>query len=167
MARHGLSKLECAEVLADLRRECPTISDEVLVWLAESYAFEATVDFDSDDLIALLGQPGKKVIYKETFSLDNTPVVALQTILSRIRREARSDERYSGALLVFRVTRAQLNHYWPDSINEMMIQVRELVGRRGSADFGVITDEGVGENFELYILLSTPSTAILPEWSSR
>lgn len=167
MARHGLSKLECAEVLADLRRECPKISDEVLVWLAESFAFEATVDFDSNNLIALLGQPGKKVIYKETFGLDNTPVVALQTVLSRLRRETRAEERYSGGLLLCRVTRAQLKSYWPDSINEMMRQVRELVGQRGGADFAVITDEGVGENFELFILLSTSSTPTLPEWSSR
>lgn len=163
MGRQGLSKQECAEVLADLRRECPTISDEVLVWLAETFALEATVDFDPNDLIALLCQPGKKAIYRETFSLDKTPVVALQTILSRLRSETRADESHSGGLLICRATRAQLKGYWPDSINEMMIQVREQVGRRGSADFGVVIDEGVGENFELFILLSISSTATSSE----
>lgn len=167
MGRQGLSKLDCAEVLAELRRGCPTISDEVLVWLAETFALEATVDFDPNDLIALLGQSGKKVVHKETFSLDKTPIVALQTILCRLRRETRADEHFSGGLLICRVTREQLKRYWPDSINEMMIQVRELVGRRGSADFGVVIDEGVGNNFELFILLSTSSTTTSSKLSSR
>lgn len=154
MARLGLTEQDCTEVLDDLRRQCPTISDKVLVWLAETFAFEATVDFDPSDAVALLNQPGRKVISKETFPLEYTPDVALQTLLSRIESTIAADEECSGGLLICSVTRAQLSRYWPASINEVMKRFREMVGPCSDASYGVIQDERKVVGFELFIVLS-------------
>ena len=153
MARSGLTKQECAEVLDDLRRQCPTISDEVLIWLAETFAFEAWVEFDPNDLIALLGQPGRKVIYKQTFSQDELPEDALRMLLTQIDGKASGEQSYSGGLLICRASRKQMSCYWPDSINEMMKQVRILVGS-SELDFGVLIDDKIADKYELFILVS-------------
>ena len=155
MARHGLTKQDCAEILDDLRRECPATSDEVLVWLAETFAFEAPVDFDPNDLISLLARPGRKIIGKQTFSRDNLPEVALQTLFSRINGKPSAEESYSGGLLTCRANNKLMTRYWiAGSINEMMKQFHDLVGGSQLNFFGVFTDEQIAEEFELFILLS-------------
>ena len=45
MARQGLNRRECNEILEELRRECPSVSDELAVWFAESFALDAVCDF--------------------------------------------------------------------------------------------------------------------------
>ena len=153
MARCGLTKQECAEILGDLRRQCPTTSDEVLVWLADTFAFDACADFDPNDLVSLLGQPGKKVIYKQTFSQDDLPEDALQMLLTRIDGKANVEESYSGGLLIFRASRKQMSRYWPDSINEMILQFRNLLGS-SELVFGFLTDDTIPDKYELFILVS-------------
>ena len=153
MARTGFTTQECAEILGDLRRQCPTISDEVLVWLADTFAFEAWAEFDPNDLVSLLGQPGRKVIYKQKFSQDKLPEDALQMLLTGIDGKTSVGQSYSGGLLICRASRKQMSRYWPDSINEMMKQVRNLAGS-SELGFGVLIDDTMADKYELFILLS-------------
>ncbi len=87
MARDGLSERECAEILGELRRQCCSVNDELLVWLASTFALKAPVDFDPNDLALLLNQPERKVIRQNTFSQDITPTDALEALLSEVGAE--------------------------------------------------------------------------------
>ena len=147
MARDGLSEVECAEVLDDLRRHCPTIDDELLLWLAQTFALQAMVDFDSNDLVALLNRPGEKIVRREMFAADVSPPDALKTLLF-------DDEgTFSGGLLILRLSAELTNRYWPATIGEMMGLFRKTVGPHAEAIYGVLVDEKVPVGSELFVLL--------------
>ena len=108
MARDGLSERECAEILGELRRQCCSVNDELLVWLASTFTLKAPVDFDPNDLALLLNQPERKVIRQKTFSQDITPTDALEALLSEVGAE----DGCSGGLLILRSTAKRIYEYW-------------------------------------------------------
>ncbi len=153
MARDGLSEEECAEVLDDLRRHCPTIDDELLLWLAQTFALEAMVDFDSNDLVALLNRPGEKIVRREMFAPDVSPPDALKTLLFDDERRLIDEGRFSGGLLILRLSAELTNRYWPARTGEMMGLFRKTVGPHAEAIYGVLVDEKVPAGSELFVLL--------------
>lgn len=153
MARDGLSEEECAEVLDDLRRHCPAIDDELLLWLAETFALEATVDFDPNDLLELLNRPGEKIVRKEMFAPDVSPPDALKALLFDDERRLIDGGRFSGGLLILSLSAELTNRYWPARIGEMMGLFRKTVGPHAEAIYGVLVDKKIPAGSELFLLL--------------
>ncbi len=161
MARDGLSERECAEILGELRSQCPTANDELLAWLADSFALEAPVDFDPNDLASLLNRPGRKIIRRKTFSQDITPteaLEALEALLLDVGGEDGSEAGCSGGLLILRATAGRINEYWTGSIGTVMGRFRQSVGPNADAIYGVLVDEQVAAGFELFILIAVSDT---------
>ncbi len=158
MARDGLSERECAEILGELRSQCPTASDELLAWLADSFALEAPVDFDPNDLASLLNRPGRIVARRKWFAQDITPTEALEALLLDVGGEDGSEAGCSGGLLILRATAGRINEYWTGSIGTVMGRFREFVGPDADAIYGVLVDEQVPAAFELFILIAVSDT---------
>ena len=151
MARQGLTRQECDQLLEGLRRECTSVSDDLLVWFAESFALDATCEFDLNDLIAVLNSDGEKVISRTAFSDGSLPASALQMMI-RSSEHGRSEDGYRGGVLIFRATKEKLGTYWGAPIGEMMSRFKAS-GRSGSETlFGVLTDERVVGDFEIFTL---------------
>ncbi len=158
MARDGLSEQECAEILVELRRQCPKANDELLVWLADSFALEAPVDFDLNDLVSLLIRPERKIARRKRFPQDITPTEALEALLLDVGGEDGSEAGGSGGLLILRATAKRTNEYWSGSIGTVMGRFRQSVGPNGDAIYGVLVDEQIPAGFELFILISVSDT---------
>ena len=151
MARLGLSRQECDEVLEELRRECSSESDELLRWFADSYALDASCDFDLNDLIGVLHGRGQRVITKRSFADGSLPASALQSMIQASGR-GQAECPHVGGVVIFRATPEKLGTYWGTPIGEMMTSFRSM-GRDGTASvFGVLTDEQVEGDFEIFVL---------------
>lgn len=151
MARLGLSGQECDEVFEELRRECPSESDELLRWFADSYAFDASCDFDLNDLIGVLHSREQRVITKRSFADGSLPASALQSMIHASGR-GQGEGTHVGGVVIFRTTKEKLGTYWGTPIAETMSIFRAM-GRPGSeALFGVLADERVEGDFEIFIL---------------
>lgn len=154
MARDGLSERECAEILGELRRQCCSVNDELLVWLASTFALKAPVNFDPNDLALLLNQPERKVIRQKTFSQDITPTDALEALLSEVGAE----DGCSGGLLILRSTAKRINEYWTCSIGAVMGRFHESIGPNADAVYSVLVDEQLDVSFELFVLIAVSSS---------
>ncbi len=158
MARDGLSEQECAEILVELQRQCPAANDELLVWLAKSFALEALVDFDPNDLVVLLNRPGSKIACRKWFPQDITPMAALEALLLEGSTELGLMNRFSGGLLILRATAKWINEHWSESIGAVMGRFRGFVGPNPDAIYGVLVDEQVDASFELFVLIAISSS---------
>ena len=157
MARDGLSEQECAEMLVELRHRCPATNDELLVWLADSFALKAPVDFDPGDLVVLLNRPGSKIACRKWFTQDITPMAALEALLLEGSTELGLMNR-SGGLLILRATAKWINEHWSESIGAVMGRFRGFVGPNPDAIYGVLVDEQVDASFELFVLIAISSS---------
>lgn len=158
MARDGLSEQECAEILGELRSQNRATSDELLVWLAECFALEAPVDFDSNDLATLLSRTRRRITRRRTFSKGVSSTEALEALLREGSAQLGVMNRFSGGLLILRATAKWINEHWPESIGAVMGRFREVVGPNADAVYGVLVDEQIPVGFELFILLAVSDT---------
>ena len=151
MARLGLSRQECDEVLEELRRECPSESDELLRWFADSYTLDATCDFDLYDLVGVLRSKGEKSVATRSFADGAIPASALQSMIQASER-GQAEGQHVGGVVIVRATKEKLGTYWGTPIGEMMSYFRSM-GRDGAASvFGVLTDERVEGDYEIFVL---------------
>ncbi len=151
MARRGLSKQERDEILEELRCECPSENDDLLRWFADSYALDATCDFDLNDLIGVLHSKGGRRIARRSFADGSRPASALLS-MTWASDQNQADGTHVGGVVIFRTRQEKLGTYWGTPIAEMMSYFKSL-GRDGAAAvFGVLTDERVDGDFEMFVL---------------
>ena len=83
MSMLALAESECWEILELFREKLPHIPDSWLQELAANYGFDATVDIDPNDVIAILSVPGELHRVQIPLAAHEPPI----TIHSRLRDE--------------------------------------------------------------------------------
>lgn len=153
MARYGLSGQECDEILALLQQQCPMVDDDLLVKLADTFKLDAQMDFDPNDLIALLNQAGAVAFGEDAFSGGGCPADDMEQLRSRLFGEKVDKVVYAGGLLILRCPATNLKSLWGSPIAQMMSRFKEPMAAMAPVVFGVLVDNHISCQFELQMLL--------------
>lgn len=153
MARFGLNVQECDEILAMLRQQCPMVDDGLLVKLADTYALDAQMDFDPNDLIVLLNQAGVVAFGEEAFSGGGCLADDMEKLRAKLFSEKVDQVVYAGGLLILRCPATSLKSLWGSTIAQMMSCFKEPMAAMAPVVFGVLVDNHISCRFELQMLL--------------
>lgn len=153
MARYGLTGHECDEILAMLRQQCPMVDDGLLVKLADTFALDAKMDFDPNDLIVLLNQAGVVAFGEEAFSGGGCLADDMEKLRSRLFSEKVDQAVYAGGLLILRCPAMSLKSLWGSPIAQMMSCFKVPMAAMAPVVFGVLVDNDMSCRFQLQVLL--------------
>jgi hypothetical protein len=153
MARYGLSVQECDEILALLQQQYPMVDDDLLVKLADTFRLDAQMDFDPNDLIALLNQADAVAFGEEAFAGEYCLADVMEKLRSRLMSEKADQVVYAGGLLILRCPATNLKSLWGSPIAQMMSRFKEPMAAMAPVVFGVLVDNHISCRFELQMLL--------------
>ena len=115
------------------------------------------MDIDPNDIAHIISMPGKKHVCSHSSSTESSLAESLLNVFSQLEAKGASLTSVDGALLIVKINRAQLGHYWGQPFAELLNLLLSSIAPGATHSLGIYTDSICETSFHLRLVASERS----------